>query len=230
MSIELYEFLSNLLAIIVIDLVLAGDNAIVIALATQHLPKTQQKKAILWGTLGAITLRAGMTFVALWLLKIPGLLGIGGCALLWIAYRLLLDSNSHQDDEKIIHTTFAGAMKTIIIADAVMGVDNVLAVAGAAEGSFTLVILGLLISIPIVIFASQLVLSLLKKFPWLIYIGASVLILTGIEMIREEPLISQWFTSHPWRVVGFNALAFYLVFKTSYLAKTKQNRKALNDT
>ena len=229
MSIELYEFLSNLLAIIVIDLVLAGDNAIVIALATQHLPKTQQKKAILWGTLGAIVLRAGLTLIALWLLKIPGLLGIGGCALLWIAYRLLCEDSSHQDHGKVIHTSFAGAMKTIIIADAVMGIDNVLAVAGAAEGSFTLVILGLLISIPIVIFASQLVLNLLNRFPWLIYIGASVLILTGTEMIREEPLISQWFSQHPWRIVAFNAAAFYLVFKTSYLAKMKQQSKNTRD-
>jgi YjbE family integral membrane protein len=211
MPIEFQEFISNLLAIIIIDLVLAGDNAILIALATQKLPKAQQKKAILWGSLGAIVIRAGMTFIALWLLKIPGLLGVGGIALLWIAYRLLSQTDDHDSNSHEASTTFLGAMKTILIADAVMGVDNVLAVAGAAEGDFSLVVMGLLISIPIVIFGSQIVLKLLNQYPWLIYIGAGVLVITGTEMISEEPLIAHWFSAHHWRVMALHACGLLCV-------------------
>ena len=221
MSTEMYDLLSNLIAIIIIDLVLAGDNAIVIALATKNLPAADQKKAILWGSLGAIAIRSAMTFIALWLLKIPGLMAGGGIALLWIAYKLLVDSNS-DEAHKSGANSFWGAMKTIIIADAVMGVDNVLAVAGAAEGSFLLVILGLLISIPIVIFGSQLVLKLLTKYTWLVYLGAGVLVITGTEMISEEPLISSWFDTHPWRITALHIAAVGLILSLGW--KSRNNK------
>ena len=145
---------SALLAIILIDLVLAGDNAIVIALAARNLPPHLQKRAILWGSLGAIAVRSLMTLGVVWLLKIPGLMLVGGLGLLWIAYKLLVDTDEQQDHGPGA-STFAGAMKTIIVADALMGVDNVLGVAGAAHGAFDLVILGLLISVPIVIYGSS---------------------------------------------------------------------------
>src|SRR4029078_5116164 len=125
---------SALLAIILIDLVLAGDNAIVIALAARNLPPALQKKAIVWGTVGAIVVRSAMTVGVVWLLRIPGLMLVGGLGLVWIAYRLLAD----QDDGKghgPVPTTFWGAMKTIVVADALMGIDNVLGVAGAAHGA-----------------------------------------------------------------------------------------------
>jgi YjbE family integral membrane protein len=149
------EFFSALFAIVIIDLVLAGDNAIVIALAARSLPEHLRKRAVMWGTVGAIVVRSAMTMVVVWLLKIPGLLLVGGALLLWIAYKLLLNQDEGEDGHNVVATTsFWGAMKTIIIADAVMGLDNVLAVAGAAHGSFLLVVLGLLISIPIVIWGS----------------------------------------------------------------------------
>ncbi|MCW5576396.1 MAG: YjbE family putative metal transport protein, partial [Burkholderiales bacterium] len=129
------EFLSALLAIIVIDLVLAGDNAIVIALAARGLPPDLRKRAIIWGTFGAIAVRTAMTLIVVWLLKIPGLMLLGGALLVWIAYRLLAD-NDDGGHEVSPASSFWGAMKTIIVADAVMGLDNVLAVAGAAQGSF----------------------------------------------------------------------------------------------
>lgn len=220
MNIEIYDLLSNLIAIIIIDLVLAGDNAIVIALATKNLPKAAQKKAILWGTLGAIIIRSAMTFVALWLLKIPGLMAVGGVALLWIAYKLLAESGDESGHENGA-TTFWSAMRTIIIADAVMGIDNVLAVAGAAEGSFLLVMLGLFISIPIVIFGSQLVLKLLTKYTWLVYIGAGVLVITGTEMISEEPLISSWFDVHHWRVTALHILALTAVLSLGWKTRNR---------
>jgi YjbE family integral membrane protein len=183
---------SALMAIILIDLVLAGDNAIVIALAARNLPHPLQKKAILWGTVGAIAVRSAMTVIVVWLLKIPGLMLVGGLALLWVAYQLLTDHNDGKHASPVA-STFWGAMKTIVIADALMGIDNVLGVAGAAHGAFELVILGLLISVPIVVLGSSIVLKLVERFPSIIRIGAAVLALTAAKMVVSEPLLDAVF-------------------------------------
>jgi YjbE family integral membrane protein len=181
-----------LLAIILIDLVLAGDNAIVIALAARNLPPEHQNKAIMWGTVGAIVIRSAMTVGVVWLLKIPGLMLVGGLGLLWIAYKLITDT-SEDEHQGGTATTFWGAMKTIIVADALMGVDNVLGVAGAANGDFTLVVIGLLISIPIVVLGSKLVLRLVEKWPVIIHLGAAVLAFTAAQMIINEKLLDPIF-------------------------------------
>jgi YjbE family integral membrane protein len=178
---------SALLAIILIDLVLAGDNAIVIALAARNLPPEHQNKAIMWGTVGAIVIRSAMTVGVVWLLKIPGLMLVGGLGLLWIAYKLITDT-SEDEHEGSGATTFWGAMKTIVVADALMGVDNVLGVAGAANGDFTLVVIGLLISIPIVVLGSKLVLRLVEKWPVIIHLGAA-----AAQMIINEKLLDPIF-------------------------------------
>jgi YjbE family integral membrane protein len=183
---------SALLAIILIDLVLAGDNAIVIALAARNLPKHLQKKAIAWGTVGAIVVRSLMTVGVVWLLQIPGLMAVGGIGLLWIAYRLIADDGG-EDEHGPMATTFWGAMKTIVIADALMGVDNVLGVAGAAHGSFDLVVIGLLVSVPIVVFGSSVVLKLVERFPIIIHLGAAVLAFTAAKMIVSEPMLDPLF-------------------------------------
>jgi YjbE family integral membrane protein len=186
---------SALLAIILIDLVLAGDNAIVIALAARNLPPQLQRKAIIWGTVGAIAVRSVMTLGVVWLLKIPGLMLVGGLGLVWIAYKLLADQEGGEHDGPVA-TTFWGAMKTIIVADALMGVDNVLGVAGAAQGSMDLVVLGLLISVPIVIFGSKVVLKLVERFPVIIQLGAAVLAFTAAKMIVNESLLDAVFDPH----------------------------------
>ena len=183
------EFLSALAAIVVIDLVLAGDNAIVIALAARSLPPQLQKKAIVWGTVGAIVVRSAMTMVVVWLIKIPGLMLVGGALLVWIAYRLLLPEEEQSVGHGPVATNFWGAMRTIVVADAVMGLDNVLAVAGAAHGSYVLVVLGLLISIPIVIWGSTLILKWVERFPVIVYVGAGVLAWTAAKMMMHEPLV-----------------------------------------
>jgi len=183
---------SALLAIILIDLGLAGDNAIVIALAARNLPQDLQKKAIVWGTVGAIVVRAVMTVGVVWLLKIPGLMLVGGLGLLWIAYKLIADSGEG-DHSGPSATTFWGAMKTIVVADALMGVDNVLGVAGAAHGAFDLVILGLLISVPIMVFGSRIVLQLVQRWPLIIQGGAAVLAFTAASMIINESLLDALF-------------------------------------
>jgi YjbE family integral membrane protein len=191
------EFLSTawwsaLMAIVLIDLVLAGDNAIVIALAARNLPPQLRQKAIVWGTVGAIAVRSIMTVGVVWLLKIPGLMLVGGLGLIWIAYKLIADSKEDEHDGPVIGTFWA-AMKTIIVADALMGVDNVLGVAGAAHGSFDLVIIGLLVSVPIVVFGSSLVLKLVERFPLIIKLGAAVLAFTAAKMIVTEPLLDDVF-------------------------------------
>ena len=191
------EFFAALAAIIVIDLVLAGDNAIVIALAARNLPPRLRQRAIVWGTVGAIVVRTAMTLVVVWLLRVPGLLLVGGAALVWIAVRLLQQEEGDTHESGSAHT-FWGAMKTIVVADAMMGLDNVLAVAGAAHGSFLLVVLGLLISIPIVIWGSQLILAWVDRFPAIVYVGAGVLAWTAAKMMLGEPLLKEILESQPW--------------------------------
>jgi YjbE family integral membrane protein len=183
---------SALLAIVLIDLVLAGDNAIVIALAARNLPEHLKKKAIVWGTVGAIAVRSVMTVGVVWLLKIPGLMLVGGLGLVWVAYKLLADQGEGEHDDPMA-STFWGAMKTIIVADALMGVDNVLGVAGAAHGAFDLVIIGLLVSVPIVVFGSSVVLKLVDRFPVIIQLGSAVLAFTAAKMVVSEPVLSNLF-------------------------------------
>jgi len=183
---------SALLAIVLIDLVLAGDNAIVIALAARNLPQTLRTKAVVWGTVGAIAVRSVMTVGVVWLLQIPGLMLVGGLGLLWIAYRLLVPAGEG-DGHGPAASTFLGAMKTIVVADALMGIDNVLGVAGAAHGDFSLVIIGLLVSVPIVVLGSSVVLKLVDRFPIIIRLGAAVLAFTAAKMIVGEPLLDPVF-------------------------------------
>jgi YjbE family integral membrane protein len=194
------DFFSALVAIIIIDLVLAGDNAIVIALAARKLPKELQTKAIVWGTVGAIVVRVVSTLAVVALLRIPGLMGAGGLVLIWIAYKLLASDEEHKR-EGALRTEIAGfgaAIRTIVIADAVMGLDNVLGVAGAAAGSYLLVVLGLLISIPIMVWGSTLILRLVDRFPVIIYIGAAVLAWTAAKMLTHEPMLEDWMVIYPW--------------------------------
>jgi YjbE family integral membrane protein len=191
------EFLSALLAIVVIDLVLAGDNAIVIALAARNLPKPLQRRAVIWGTVGAVVVRATLTVGVLWLLQIPGLMLAGGALLMWIAYRLLTGDDGGREHDLAPAMSFWAAMRTIVIADAVMGLDNVLAVAGAAHGSMLLVVLGLLISIPIVVWGSTLILHWIERLPSLLYIGGAVLAWTAAKMIVGEPLVEEELAARP---------------------------------
>ena len=183
---------SALAAIILINLVLAGDNAIVIALAARRLPESIRTRAIVWGTVGAIVVRVIMTLGIVWLLRIPGLMLLGGLALLWIAYQLLADTGAHEN-QGAGATTFWAAMRTIVIADALMGIDNVLGVAGAANGAIDLVVIGLVLSVPIIVAGSTLVLKLVERFPAVIHIGAAVLAYTAARMIVDEALLKPAF-------------------------------------
>jgi YjbE family integral membrane protein len=180
-----------------------------------------QKKAIAWGTVGAIAVRSVMTIGVVWLLKIPGLMLVGGLGLLWIAYKLLADQGDKEHDGPVA-STFWGAMKTIVVADALMGVDNVLGVAGAAHGSFDLVVIGLLISVPIVVFGSTVVLKLVERFPIIISLGAAVLAVTAASMIVKEPFLASYFneTVVKW---GLYAVCVAGVLGASWLKTRRTN-------
>jgi len=214
---------SALLAIILIDLVLAGDNAIVIALAARNLPPKLKNKAIVWGTVGAIVVRSLMTLGVVWLLKIPGLMLVGGIGLLWIAYKLIAEDEGG-DEHGPVATTFWGAMKTIIVADALMGVDNVLGVAGAAHGAMDLVVIGLLVSVPIVVFGSKVVLRLVERFPIIIQAGAAVLAFTAAKMIIGEPLLDSVFDPHAAARWSTYAVCIAGVLGAGWLASRAQRQ------
>jgi YjbE family integral membrane protein len=219
------EMLSALAAIVVIDIVLAGDNAIVIALAARSLPRELQRRAIFWGTGGAIIVRIAMTAAVVWLLQVPGLMLAGGLVLLWIALKLLAPNDAGEDHEVRSGTGFWGALRTIVIADAAMGLDNVLAVAGAAQGSFMLVVMGLLISIPIVVWGSTLVLSWIQRFPMIIYIGGGVLAWTAAKMITGEPMIQSSLAGQPSAQAAIYVVIVVGVLLTGYLRNRRAERR-----
>lgn len=224
------QFFTALLAIIAIDLVLAGDNAIVIALAARKLPDHLRKRAIIWGTLGAVVVRGALTVVVVWLLKIPGLMLAGGLLLFWIAYKLLTDDDAGEPGEHgEASTSFWVAMRTIIIADGVMGLDNMLAVAGAAHGSTLLVVLGLLISIPIMVWGSTLILKLIDRFPIILYLGGAVLAWTAMTMVINEPMVSPYAKSQPWLPYLLHVIAIVAVLGSARLVTVRRKaRQALS--
>jgi YjbE family integral membrane protein len=215
------QFLSALAAIVVIDLALAGDNAIVIALAARNLAPAMRRRAILWGTVGAVGVRIAMTLAVVWLLGVPGLMAAGGLVLAWIAYKLMRPQGEPGHEVKAA-AGFWAAMQTIVVADAAMGLDNVLAVAGAAHGSFTLVVLGLLISIPIVVWGSTLVLRWIERFPWIVHVGVAVLAWTAAEMILADPLMRDYFAAHPAFRAAVYAAVIGGVFALGFAAQRRR--------
>ncbi len=191
------QFFSGLMAIVLLDLVLAGDNAIVIALAARNLPRQLQKKAVFWGTFGAVAVRVALTAVVVYLLKLPGLMLAGGLLLLPIAWKLLRSDEG--DGHKVgAAAGFWSAIRTIVVADALMGLDNVLAIAGASGGHMALVVIGLAISVPLVVWGSTLILKLIERFPIIVYIGAGAIAWTAARMIAHDHLLKAWFDLHGW--------------------------------
>jgi YjbE family integral membrane protein len=230
MELELFSaaFFSALFAIVLIDLVLAGDNALVIGLVARNLPKHMQRKVIFWGTFGAIAIRVLMALMVVWILKVPGFMLGGGLALIWIAYKLLTpqDASAHAQAAAPA-ASFAAAIRTIVIADAVMGVDNVLAIGGAAHGSMLLIVIGLAISVPIVVWGSQLVIKLVDRYPSVILLGGAVLAWTGYTMIVREPLVAGWFAQHAYAKVMVAVLVFSLALAPWFAARLEARLQPL---
>ncbi|NOT81682.1 MAG: TerC family protein [Gallionella sp.] len=182
------QFWMDVLKIIMIDLLLSGDNAVVIALACRNLPEAQRKKGIMFGVGGAIGLRVILTFFAVSLLALPYLKLVGAVLLIWIGIKLILPEDEHGEDNIKADTRLLGAIKTIIIADFVMSLDNVLGVAAVAHGNVFLLVFGLLISIPLIAWSSQLVLKMIDRFPFIIYAGGALLGYVAGEMLVTEAL------------------------------------------
>lgn len=182
------QFWVDVFKIIVIDLLLSGDNAVVIALACRNLPEAQRRKGIMYGVGGAIGLRIVLTFFAVGLLSLPYLKLVGALLLIWIGIKLILPEDEHDEENIKADTRLLGAVKTIIIADFVMSLDNVLGVAAAAKGNVSLLVFGLLVSIPLIAWSSQLVLKLIDRFPFIIYGGGALLGYVAGEMLVSEAL------------------------------------------
>jgi YjbE family integral membrane protein len=223
------EFWIGLGVIIWVNIILSGDNAVVIALAARSLPKHQQKQAIFWGAGAAVVLRIVLTIVAVKLLEFPYLKLVGGAALLWIAVKLLVPED---DDGEGVESSahLWGAIKTILIADLIMSTDNVIAVAAAAKGSILLLVLGLVISIPLVIFGATMLMVLMERYPIIITLGAAVLGWTAGEMAVTDPAVIAWVQENArwldWIAPAVGAIAVVVVGKA--LAKKKEARSDAN--
>ena len=196
-------FFIALVQIVAIDIVLGGDNAIIIALACRNLPKKQKRLGILWGTAGAITLRVILVFFASALMTTPGLRLIGGVLLLWIGIKLLTDQAGNELEGKIAQkVSLIGAIQTIIIADFVMSLDNALAIAAASKGSMFLVVFGLVVSVPIIIGGSAIILKMMERYPFIITLGAGLLGWLGGDLIANdkvnETILPAIILQSPW--------------------------------
>ncbi|MHA6530320.1 TerC family protein [Paenibacillus sp. BAC0078] len=224
MSTSVLDFILSLLNIVFLDLILAGDNAIVIGLAARNLQGGTQKKAILLGTGGAVVLRIIATILVVWLLKVPWLLLFGGLLLILIAYKLLAGESNGPDIKA--GGTLWSAVRTIIVADAAMGLDNVIAIAGAANHNIVLVVLGLLISVPIVIWGSTLFIKLINRYSWIIYIGAGVLGFTASSMIAGEQRIEPFVREHPLLHILFIILIIAGILAAGHWKRVRSDRKA----
>jgi YjbE family integral membrane protein len=216
------DWFISLVTIIGVDIILGGDNAIVVALACRHLHPDVRNKAIILGITLALLIRMCLTFIAVELLAIPFLLAIGGALLIYIAYSLL----ATPDDQTTINggNSLYSAIKAIVIADFVMGFDNVIAVAGAAHGNTTLVLIGLLFSVPIIIWGSKIILKAFDRFPIIIYFGAAILAFTATRMIKHENMLSPLFTHHPSFSIAFQVIVIGGVLLLGYLTKKKYMR------
>jgi len=184
-------FLTALLQIMLVNIVLSGDNAVVIALAARNLPPRHQKMAILWGSGGAIVLRILLTIVAVQLLKIPFLQFLGALLLVWIALQLLIEEDE-KEGKHHAHDNLFGAVKTILIADVVMSLDNTLAIAGVAKGDWVLLMAGLALSIPLIVLGSTVIMKIMDRYPIVVYVGAGLIAWTAGEMIDSDQAVQPY--------------------------------------
>ena len=214
-EVQTAAFWTGLLSIIWVNIILSGDNAVVIALAARSLPARQQKQAVFWGAGAAVVLRIFLTIVAVEMLKLSWLKLIGGVLLFWIAFKLLVPEDEGGDDVHASDNLWI-AVKTILIADLVMSLDNVIAVAAVAKDSFTLLVLGLLISIPLVIFGATLLMKLMGRYPVIITVGAALIGYVAGEMLVTDPVVLKWFeTNAHWMIDIDLFTVFGYTFKLS---------------
>jgi YjbE family integral membrane protein len=206
------EFWGRLFLVIWVNLILSGDNAVVIAMAARRLEGSQRRTAIIWGAVGAVILRLIFAAVVTLLLELPLLQVVGGLLLLWIAWQLVQEEHDDEEDDKVQAGTSAWqAIRIIILADAVMSLDNVIALVGASGGDPILLTIGLATTIPLVIFGAALLTSLLDRFPILVYAGAALLIYIAVEMFFADEILHHYlepFVNIEW-IIGLSAAAIF---------------------
>lgn len=219
-----------ILQIIAIDIILGGDNAIIIALACRNLPSRQKRLGILWGTAGAIILRVILVFFASTLLTVPSLKLIGGVLLLWIGVKLLAEEDNLDEGSIKQSGSLMEAIRTIIIADFVMSLDNSVAIAAAAKGNMVLVVFGLLLSVPIIIGGSAIILRMMQRFPIIITLGAALLGWLAGDLIAHDPLLKDYMANLPDYAAkvaaGFAALAVVIIGRVLAIRRTAKENQA----
>ena len=223
-QVEFTQFLTALWMIIRMDIVLGGDNAVLIAMASRNLPQKQRTKAVWLGASLAIMIRVILTLFAVWLLSVPMLMMIGGIVLIYIALKLIIQKKNKTSIQA--DSTLIGAIKTIVMADVIMGLDNVLAIAGASHGNFFLIVLGLLFSIPIIIWGSRVILTLLDKYPLIIYIGAAILAYTAGGMIVHEPLFAGLMANQQYLNWLIPIISIFFVISIAYVWNRRVKKTA----
>lgn len=216
-----FALIRAILSIVVIDLVLSGDNAVVIGMASRRLSPVQRRRAIVLGAAGAIGLRVAFTALAAVLLGIPLLQAVGGAMLAWIAFRLLRQEHSEQVVQE--GASLFEAVQTIILADVIMSLDNILAVGGAAHGNLALLLFGLALSMPIIMFGSNLVAMLMNRLPWLVYLGAAILAYTAGEMIFSDRIVGRYLPHNPAFEYGMIALLVVGTIGLAYILNARQH-------
>jgi YjbE family integral membrane protein len=222
------HFWLALMQIIMIDIVLSGDNAVVIALACRKLPAEQRRKGVMWGVVGAVSLRVILTVFAALLLDLPYLKLVGGLLLLWIGIKLLMSEDGHGDGDITAADNLWGAVRTIIVADLVMSIDNVIAVAGAAHGSLALLIFGLAVSIPLIVWSSQLMLKLMDRFPIIITGGAALLGWVAGSMIATDVVLKAWLATYlPYADKVLALVGAVLVVSLGYLLARRSRSRIM---
>ena len=226
-----WDFVASFLQIVIIDLTLSGDNAIVIGMAAASLPLNQRKSAIVIGGACAIGLRIALTIIATWLMRIPLLSAVAGAVLFWVAWKLLrmdVEAECVEDKKCKTASSFKQAIFIILTADFMMSLDNVLSVAGAAHNDIVLLILGLIISMPLLMTTGGLISRLIDKFKWIPFLGAAVISYVGMEMIIKDKFIAGFIElSEVWTVVI--AIGFGLLFPTILFLNQKRNTAQISD-
>ncbi len=218
------KLIGQLLSIVVVNLVLSGDNAVVIAMAARRLPSSQRSRAIVLGGAAAVGLRIVFTALAAFLLKVPMLEAIGGLVLVYIAITLL-SPESETESAVAESSTLLGAIKTIVIADLAMSLDNILAIAGVAEGHLWLMIVGLVLSIPIILAGSGLVTFLMTRLPWLAWVGAGILAYAAGEMIATDPIVGEWIDVVPRSEIVLPAVCVAVALAVALVVLLRHRRR-----
>ncbi|GGJ73839.1 YjbE family putative metal transport protein [Virgibacillus salexigens] len=212
------EFIEAILKILLVNLILSGDNAVVIAMASRKLPNYLKRQAVVWGTIGAITFRIIFVFLVIYLLKLPFIHFIGGILLLIVAYKLLVDKQEEQQIKG--GSSLKEAIVIIIFADLIMSLDNVLAIVAVSNGDILLIMIGIIVSIPIIILASQYIMELMEDYASIVYVGASILAWTATEMLLKEQLMVDLLTfMHITDTVLYTVIILFILVFGGYKRK-----------